>query len=123
MTLGHQHPCILQNYLHGRIIGESVKSCSFFGPHVRGLYARVVVRDFRMPREIVRENTADIEEMRLKQSYIWHGKRHVVEVCNHSESLHTSKAIVEAKANCEKKRVIDRQRDVARELFRIQASE
>ena len=62
---------VLQDQLNCRVKGESVKPCTLHCPKVRGLFADIVIPDWRIPQGIIGEDTADVKEMCIKERDLW----------------------------------------------------
>lgn len=117
VILRENHAGALQHHLHRRIVRQSVQSRPPHRPQIlRLLHAGVVVRRRRLPGEVVAENAADFEEMRVEERDLRHVEGDVVDVPHHSEAegVGAGAAVLDAEADREEQRVVGLEGDFGR---------
>lgn len=125
VVLRGYNPRVLQNQLHSLVVLKPVNFCSIIRRQTRRRSSGIVENVRRFPRKIGGENSLGLEKMRLKKSRCWHDKSDIVDAGNGSASVagFAGRARVDPKADGEQQVVINRQGNVGREFFGIEAFE
>lgn len=120
MVLRGDKTGVLEDDLHGGVVGKPIKPCSSHSLEVcweRG--TSVIEGSGGVTREVGGEDATYIEIMGLEEGGGGHHKAHIVDISHHPAPIDASGAWIDSKANGEEKGVIDGQRDLGRVLVRI----
>lgn len=127
VILRENHSGALQHHLHRRIERQSVQPRPPRRPQIRRLlsFSGVVVRHRRLRGEVVAENAADFEEVRVEEGDLRHDEGDVVYVPHRpeAEAVGAAAAVLQAEADREEQRVLDLEGDVGRVVGGVETAE